>query len=102
MDNLAVAIGAYGLIVTAAVKLTDALPLLRVGRSPMTKLGLRPPWGKRVTMFVYTFLGAGGAYLSGYITTPMDGFKGWAGVILVSALAVVMSWAAHKSGAEGE
>lgn len=98
MDQLAIAIVAYGAIVTGAIKATEMAPLFSSGRIPLSWLGMSAPWGKRITMFVYTYGLAAGAYLSGYVTTPEAGWKGWVGIGVASMLAVITAHEGHKSG----
>ncbi len=102
MDELAIAIVAYGAIVTGAIKATEKAPLFSSGKPPLSWLGLAAPWGKRATMFTYTYALAAGAYISGYVTTPEAGWKGWVGIGVASALAVMTAHQGHQSGKNGK
>jgi len=96
-DQILGSVAAFASITSAAMIFSEWAPL-RIPGLKSKIVGVKDsPWRKRVSCFVYSYIAGLGAWGSGYFETPLQGWRGFLGVLVVAAVATVTAFAVVKA-----
>ena len=96
-DQILGAVVAFGSIMGAAMIFSEWAPLRIPGLKSKIPGVKDSPWRKRVSCLVYSYLAGLGAWGSGYFETPLQGWRGFLGVLVVAAVATVTAFGIFKA-----